>query len=178
MPNGERQSAWVLPGIGWIHTDNIRLFDNMIYRTQGCIAIICVQLQRSSVYNLSQSSQPAIDLADHINRGGCPYWPHTCHPLSVRQQFTLSKLIDCLKICIAFHKEDFYFKKKQTKSSYIVLKVIKFSVHLYQMGRWDIQVVFTLHLCLIFGLKVHKIENFFGFDFEICTFSQILRHTY
>jgi hypothetical protein len=21
------------------------------------------------------------------------------------------------------------------------------------------------------GLKVHKIENFFGFDFEICTFS-------
>ncbi len=27
-------------------------------------------------------------------------------------------------------------------------------------------------------LKVHKNENFFGFDFEICTFSQIVRHKY
>ncbi len=31
MPNSERQSAWVSPGIAWIHTDSIRLFDNMIY---------------------------------------------------------------------------------------------------------------------------------------------------
>jgi hypothetical protein len=49
MPNSERQSAWVSPGIAWIHTDNIRLFDNMIYRTYGCIAII----RMCTLYNYS-----------------------------------------------------------------------------------------------------------------------------
>jgi hypothetical protein len=27
-------------------------------------------------------------------------------------------------------------------------------------------------------LKVHKNDNFFGSDFEICTFSKIVRHKY
>jgi hypothetical protein len=29
----------------------------------------------------------------------------------------------------------------------------------------------TAYVCCKFSLKVHKRENFLGFDFEICTFS-------
>ncbi len=52
----------------------------------------------------------------------------------------------------------------------VVLYWIEFSCCLMEQGRSRAFLYRSCHLRVSF-LKVHKNENFFGFDFEICTFS-------
>ncbi len=36
----------------------------------------------------------------------------------------------------------------------------------------------NIYVCFLYGLKVHKIEIFFGFDFEICIISLLVMWKY
>ncbi len=96
-------------------------------------------------------------------RSGGGGLPKTCHFLEIRHIFGFSRL-NCTRLCV--HKEAFNSSAAQFLFCSETYFKGGFSIFFFS-ERSDVLSVF-------FPLKVHKIENFFGSEFEFCTISLLV----